>query len=191
MVGLTAEANSLESSQMSSQSSPCNCKSEPAQGSANTNPLNPQNTTFTKEVKTKNSSRKKSKYAELRVFKGRETKLNHAILITITKNSPQTIYDIAKTVRKQKGLTNTKYTNVNRRVKALEKQGFLEKAGYRHAIQGIQVTLFQPTTRAYVALFLNQLDLDIFVKEADESTLIIELAKLILFFEMDTEKKIA
>jgi hypothetical protein len=41
MVGLTAEANSLESSQMSSQSSPCKCKSEPAQGSANTSPLNP------------------------------------------------------------------------------------------------------------------------------------------------------
>ena len=41
MVGLTAEANSLESSQMSSQSSPCTCKSEPAQGSANISPLHP------------------------------------------------------------------------------------------------------------------------------------------------------
>ncbi len=41
MVGLTAEANSLESSLMSSQSSPCKCKSEPAQGSANTSPLHP------------------------------------------------------------------------------------------------------------------------------------------------------
>ena len=41
MVGLTSEANSLDSSLMSSQSSPCNCKSEPAQGSANTSPLRP------------------------------------------------------------------------------------------------------------------------------------------------------
>jgi len=41
MVGLTAEANSIESSQMSSQSSPCKCRSEPAQGSANTSPLHP------------------------------------------------------------------------------------------------------------------------------------------------------
>ena len=41
MAGLTAEANSLESSQMSSQSSPCRSKSEPAQGSANTSPLHP------------------------------------------------------------------------------------------------------------------------------------------------------
>jgi hypothetical protein len=41
MVGLTAEANSLESSQKSSQSSPCECESEPAQGSANTSPLHP------------------------------------------------------------------------------------------------------------------------------------------------------
>ena len=118
-------------------------------------------------------AQKKCKGTQLSVFKGREAKLNHAILIIIIKISPQTIYDIAKTVRQRKGFTNTKYTNVNRRVKALEKQGFLEKAGYRHALQGTQVTLFQPTTRAYVALFLNQLDLDIFVKEADESTLTI------------------
>ncbi len=41
MVELTAEANSIESSLMSSQSSPCKCKSEPAQGSANTSPLHP------------------------------------------------------------------------------------------------------------------------------------------------------
>jgi hypothetical protein len=41
MVGLTAVANSIESSLMSSQSSPCTCKSEPAQGSANTSPLYP------------------------------------------------------------------------------------------------------------------------------------------------------
>ncbi len=190
MVGLTSEVSSPNAVLRESSGS-CNCKSESVQGSANTDPLNPQNITFRKGVKTKNLSRKKSKYAKLSVFKGRETKLNHAILIIITQNSPQTIYDIAKTVRQLKGLTNTKYTNVNRRVKALEKQGFLEKAGFKHAIQGIQVTLFQPTTRAYVSLFLNQLDLDIFVKEADESTLIIELATLTLFFEMLTEKKIA
>ena len=41
MAGLTAEANSLESSLMSSQSSPCKCKSEPAQGLANASPLRP------------------------------------------------------------------------------------------------------------------------------------------------------
>jgi len=41
MVGLTAEANSLESSLMSSQSGPCKRQSEPAQGSANTSPLHP------------------------------------------------------------------------------------------------------------------------------------------------------
>ncbi len=41
MVELTSEANSIESSLMSSQSSPCNCKSEPAQGSAISSPLHP------------------------------------------------------------------------------------------------------------------------------------------------------
>ena len=41
MVGLTAEANSLNSSLMNSQSTPCNCKLEPDQGFANTSPLRP------------------------------------------------------------------------------------------------------------------------------------------------------
>ena len=40
MVGLTSEATSPDSL-IGSKSSPCNCKSEPAQGSANTSPLSP------------------------------------------------------------------------------------------------------------------------------------------------------
>src|SRR5208283_4253373 len=40
MVGLTAEATSPDSL-FGKSSSPCICKSEPAQGSANANPLNP------------------------------------------------------------------------------------------------------------------------------------------------------
>jgi DNA-binding Lrp family transcriptional regulator len=135
-------------------------------------------------------ARKKSKGTELSVFKGREAKLNRAILIILVKNSPQIIYDIAKAIRQQKGLTNTKYTNVNRRVKALEKQGFLEKAGCRYTQPGAQGALFQATTRAYVALLLNQINSDRFVKEADENTLMAELATLTLFFEKTAEKKI-
>jgi hypothetical protein len=45
MVGLTAEANSLKSSLMSSQSSPCNCRSEP-EVSANTSPLHPSSLVY-------------------------------------------------------------------------------------------------------------------------------------------------
>lgn len=126
--------------------------------------------------------KKRSKGKALRFFRGREAKLNHIILIILTKDSPQIIYDIAKTVRTQKGLTNTKYTNVNRRVKALENQGLLKRVGYRNTLQGVQATLFSPTTRAYVALLLNQLDPDVFIKEADEDTLMEELATLALFF---------
>ena len=143
MVGLTSEVSSPNAVLRESSGS-CNCKSESVQGSANTDPLNPQNITFRKGVKTKNLSRKKSKYAKLSVFKGRETKLNHAILIIITQNSPQTIYDIAKTVRQLKGLTNTKYTNVNRRVKALEKQGFLKKQALNMLYKVFKLRSFNP-----------------------------------------------
>ena len=41
MAGLTSEANFRKSSPMSSNSSPCNCKSEPIQATANASPLYP------------------------------------------------------------------------------------------------------------------------------------------------------
>jgi DNA-binding MarR family transcriptional regulator len=133
------------------------------------------------ELKT--LARKKRKGTELSVFKGREAKLNRAILLTIVQKSPQIIYDVTKIIRKQKGFKHTKYTNVSRRVKALEQQGYLEKAGNRKTQAGAQGILYQLTTRAHVALFLNKVNLDTFIKKSDEDTLMAELAALTLFFE--------
>ena len=132
--------------------------------------------------------RRKRKSGKLSVFKGREAKLNRAILQALIQKSPQIIYDVTKVIRKQKGFRRTKYTNVNRRVKALEQQGYLEKAGSRNTQAGSQGILYQLTTRAHVALFLNQVNPDTFIKEADEDALMAELAALTLFFEK-TERK--
>lgn len=134
-------------------------------------------------------ARRKRKSGKLQVFKGREAKLNHAILQALAQKSPQIIYDVTKVIRKQKGFRRTKYTNVNRRVKALEQQGYLEKAGSRNTQAGSQGMLYQLTTRAHVALFLNQVNPDTFIKEADEDTLMAELAALTLFFERTAGKK--
>jgi hypothetical protein len=134
-------------------------------------------------------ARKKGKGTELSVFKGREARLNRTILQTLVAKGPQIIYDITKAIRQQKGLRHTKYTNVSRRVKALQQQGFLEKAGCRDTQPGVKGTLFQPTTRAHVALLLNQINLDTFIQEADEFTLMSELGTLTLFFEKTGKKK--
>jgi DNA-binding Lrp family transcriptional regulator len=125
----------------------------------------------------------KEKSGRLQVFKGREAKLNRAIFHILALKGPQTIYEISKEVKTQKGLKNTKYTNVNRRVRTLEESGYLEKAGIRSTQAGGQATLYQLTTRAHVALLLSQISPDTFTKEADEDALIAELAALILFLE--------
>ena len=125
----------------------------------------------------------KEKSGRLQVFKGREAKLNRAIFHILALKGPQTIYEISKEVKTQKGLKNTKYTNVNRRVRTLEESGYLEKAGIRSTQAGGQATLYQLTTRAHVALLLSQISPDTFTKEADEDTLIAELAALMLFLE--------
>jgi len=125
----------------------------------------------------------KPKNTRLSVFKGREARLNHTIFQTLTQNDPLTIYEIHKQIKTQKGLRHTKYTNVSRRVRALEDSGYIDKAGTRNTQAGAQATLYQLTTRAQVALFHSQISPDTFIKEADEETLIAQLAALILFLE--------
>ena len=125
----------------------------------------------------------KPKNPRLSVFKGREAKLNRAIFQTLAKNDPLTIYEAHKQIKSLRGFRHTKYTNVSRRVRTLEESGYLEKAGIRSTQAGGQATLYQLTTRAHVALLLSQISPDTFTKEADEDTLIAELAALILFLE--------
>ena len=121
------------------------------------------------------------KTARLSVFKGREAKLNRAIFQTLAQKSPLTIYEIHKQKKTIRSLRRTKYTNVSRRVKALEDSDYLRKAGTRNTQAGGQATLYEPTTRAHVAFLLDQIGPDTFAREADEDTLIAELAALILY----------
>ena len=73
-------------------------------------------------------------------------------------------------------------------MRALEELDYVNKAGARKTQAGADAALYQLTTRAQVALFLSQITPDTFIKEADEETLIAELATLTLFFEKTTQK---
>ena len=132
-------------------------------------------------------ARKKSKGTELSVFKGREARLNRAILIALARESELTIYDVTKAIKNQKGLRHTKYTNVNRRVKALESQGYIQKAGTRNILSGAKGNLYQLTTKAHVALILNQINIDTLLSQADEQALTAQLAALLFF--INSERK--
>jgi hypothetical protein len=123
--------------------------------------------------------RSKRNCGRISVFKGREAKLNFAVFHILALKGPLTIYEAFKEVKTQKGLKNTKYTNVNRRIRTLEQSGYLEKTGQRKTLAGFQATMYQLKPKAYLALLLNQINLDDFTQTADEETIIATLAALI------------
>jgi hypothetical protein len=122
---------------------------------------------------------------KLSLFKGREAKFNRAILLTLFQGGPLVVYDITKEIRKRREFRKTKYTNVNRRVRALLEQGYLETVGSREIQSGFRGVLYQPTIRANVAFYLSNTSRDQFVKETDDDALTTELAALALFLGKD------
>jgi len=123
-------------------------------------------------------ARLKGKGGRISVFKGREAKLNYAIFHILALKDPQTIYEVCKEVKALRQLKHTKYTNVNRRVRALQHSGYLEKAGIRKTQAGFKATLYQLSTRAYLALMLNQIDIETILQKADKPTILNLLAAL-------------
>ncbi len=125
--------------------------------------------------------RRKQGTGRILVFKGRQAKLNLAIFQILTLESPLTIYDVCKRIKTKKGLRHTKYTNVNRRIKELKKSGYLQKIGARKTKAGFQAILYQMTTRAYLAIALNKLDLDNFLQGVNEEIATIMIAVLVYY----------
>jgi len=113
------------------------------------------------------------------VFKGREARLNKAIFHILALKGPLKIYDIHKEVKAQKGLKHTKSTNVLRRIRALEESGYLEKAGTRKTLPGYERVLYKLSSKTYLALLLNKINLDSFIQTADEDTITAMLAAII------------
>ena len=110
------------------------------------------------------------KGTEISVFKGREAKLNRAIFQALALKGPQTIYDMHRKIRTQRGLKYTKYASVNKRVRSLKESGYIEKAGIRKTKAGFEAMIYEATFRAYLAILLNSLNLENLITQADEAT---------------------
>jgi len=123
----------------------------------------------------------KPKSGRLQIFKGREAKLNRAIFHILALKGPQTIYEICKEVKTHNGLRHTKYTNVNRRVRALEQTRYLRKTGTRPTLAGFEASLYELTTRGYAVLVFNRVNLNRFIKDAEENELLRALAIFVSF----------
>ena len=121
----------------------------------------------------------KPKNTRLSVFRGREAKLNKAIFHILALKGPLITYDVHKEVKAHRGLKHTKSTNVLRRIKALEESGYLESAGTRKTLPGYERILYKLSSKTYLALLLNKINLDSFIQTADEDTITAMLAAII------------
>jgi DNA-binding PadR family transcriptional regulator len=114
--------------------------------------------------------------ARISIFKGREARLNKAILWILAVESPLTIYDAWKKLRHQRDFAYIRYHIVNRRVKALEKQGFIERVGEKRTKTGFVAAFYKLAARAYLAMLLDQTDLDDFIEKVSEDIILSVLA---------------
>ena len=117
--------------------------------------------------------------ARIRVFKGRDARLNKAIFWILAQQGPLTIYDVWRKLRTQRDFAYIPYNTVNRRVRALVENGFVEKIGQRRTRTGFVALLYQLTVRAYLAVVLDRIDIDGFIEKAPEAMTLTALAALI------------
>jgi hypothetical protein len=110
----------------------------------------------------------KPKNTKLSVFKGREAKLNRAIFQSLALKGAQTIYDIHKHVRTFRGLRYTYYGNVNKRVRVLQQLGYLKEVNIKSTKAGFEATEYELTTRSYLAIMLDSIDLEDILNRIDE-----------------------
>jgi DNA-binding Lrp family transcriptional regulator len=112
----------------------------------------------------------KGKGERLQVFKGRKAKLNHAIFHILALKGPQTIYDIHKQVKTQKRLRHVRYATVNKRVRTLEKSGYINKTGAKKTKAGFEASIYELSVKAYLSMILNVISLDNLLMRVDEAT---------------------
>ena len=122
--------------------------------------------------------RKGHSTSKLSVFKGRTRRLTKAIFWTLAQKAPTSAYNIYKEVRTQKTLRHTKYSVVNRRIRILETLGYIKRIGTKDTKAGFKAPLYQLTSKAYLAIILNQINLDDFIKQADEAEILTALGIL-------------
>ncbi len=110
----------------------------------------------------------KPKNTRLSVFKGREARPTRAIFHSLALKGAQTIYEIHKHVRTFRGLKYTYYGNVNKRVRALQRLEYVKEVNIKSTKAGFEATEYELTTRTYLALLLDSVDIEDLLNRMDE-----------------------
>ena len=111
--------------------------------------------------------KRKRKRGRISIFKGKEAKLNRAIFHILALKSPQTTWDVFRQFKKRKDMAHIRYSVLIRRVKALQQIDYLMKVGERKTRPGSETALYQLTPRAELAVALDQMNLDKFIRKAE------------------------
>jgi len=119
--------------------------------------------------------------ARINIFKGREARLNKAVFWILAQKAPLTVYDIWRELRSQSDFTYIRYHIVNRRVRTLKEQGFIEKVGERETKTGFKAPLYQLAAGAYLAVVLEKIDINKFLTNASQEDILTALAVAILY----------
>jgi predicted transcriptional regulator len=108
---------------------------------------------------------------KLSIFKGREAKLNRAIINVFESEEKKSTRQIYKKIIQNKELKNTNYSTVNKRIRNLEKTGFLKKTLTQKRSGGI-TNYYQLQTKSLLAKFLDDHNAkDLFENISDESAI--------------------
>jgi DNA-binding PadR family transcriptional regulator len=102
-----------------------------------------------------------------------------AIFWILAQQGTLTIYDLWRKLRTQRDFANIPYNTVNRRVRALEEHGYIEKSAERKTKTGFAAKLYQLTARAYLGMLLNRIDLNDFIEKVPEAMIFNALAAFI------------
>ncbi|MEM2081498.1 MAG: hypothetical protein QW744_04415 [Candidatus Bathyarchaeia archaeon] len=110
-------------------------------------------------------TRKKSKGTRLKVFSGREARLNRAIFEILAKESPQPLKQLYKKVSKQKGLEETYYASLIKRLHCLKEVGYIAETKQKHP----SPTIYELRTKAYLAMFLEENSMEDILEQATDT----------------------
>jgi hypothetical protein len=131
---------------------------------------------------TKIVAQKKSRATGLEVFWGRAGKADAAIFDVLTKESSQTIKQLLKQISRYKGLEETYYASLTKRLHALQRGGYIREVKPILAEGSKGQTRYELRIKACLAMFLEEhSEQDILDKPSETELAYILLALLNAF----------
>ena len=120
---------------------------------------------------------KKSRGTALKVTRGKAARANLAIFSTLARENSLTVKQLQKRVSKYKGLDETYYASLTKRLHCLEDTAYVKKT--KSTKEGIEAQTYDLRIKAYLAMLLNENSMqDIIDQATDKQAAFILLALL-------------